>query len=68
MDAYVTNNLTCVGSLILGANPTATDTVTYAGVKFTFVSSIGTTAGNVLIGASASATADNLVAAINGAA
>lgn len=54
--------------LALATNPTAGDTVTVRGVKFTFVASIGTAAGNVLIGASADATRANLVAAINGAA
>ena len=45
----------------------ATDEITVAGVKFTFVSSIGTTAGNVLKGANDAAALANLAAAINGA-
>lgn len=65
---YVSNNLTCTATLDLATNPTATNTVTINGVVFTFVSSIGTTAGNVLIGADADASAQNLVAAINGGA
>ena len=44
----------------------ATDEITVAGVKFTFVSSIGTTAGNVLKGANDAASLANLAAAING--
>ena len=44
----------------------ATDEITVAGVTFTFVSSIGTTAGNVLKGASDAASLANLAAAING--
>ena len=46
----------------------ATDEITVAGVKFTFVASIGTTAGNVLKGANDAAALANLAAAINGAA
>lgn len=60
--------LTATTDLQLATNPTANDTVTINGVVFTFVASIGSTAGNVLIGASAAASVDNLVAAINGAA
>lgn len=45
----------------------ATDEITVAGVKFTFVASIGTTAGNVLKGANDAAALANLAAAINGA-
>lgn len=44
----------------------ATDAITVAGVTFTFVSSIGTTAGNVLKGANDAAALANLAAAING--
>lgn len=51
--------------LTLGATPTASDTITInmggTSQTFTFVSTIGSTAGNVLIGASATLTADNLV-------
>lgn len=42
-----------------------TNAVTVAGVTFTFVASIGTTAGNVLLGADDTAAAANLAAAIN---
>ena len=45
----------------------ATDEITVAGVKFTFVASIGSTAGNVLKGANDAAALANLAAAINGA-
>ena len=44
----------------------ATDEITVAGVKFTFVASIGSTAGNVLKGANDAASLANLAAAING--
>lgn len=44
----------------------ATDAITVAGVTFTFVSSIGSTAGNVLKWANDAAALSNLAAAING--
>lgn len=68
MDVYEANNLTATRVLQLATNPTANDSVTILGVKFTFVSTLGTTAGNVLIGANAAASLANLVAAVNGAA
>lgn len=64
---YISNNLTYTATLALGTAATANDTVTIAGVTFKFVASVGTTAGNVLIGADAAASLANLVAAINGA-
>lgn len=68
MATVVSTNLTATGDLAIATNPTATDTVTVNGVTFTFVAAVWTTAGNVLIGANAAASVDNLVAAINGAA
>jgi len=68
MDVYSTGNLTTSTTLDLATNPTAGDFVEIKGVKFTFASPVGTAAGNVLIGADADATAQNLVAAVNGAA
>lgn len=62
---YSTNNLTCSAVLALSVQPTANDTVTIQGVTFTFVWSIGSTAGNVLIGADADATRANLATLIN---
>lgn len=56
---FQSNNLPTVTTITLGATPTNGDTVTINGVVFTFVSSIGTTPGNVLIGASATASATN---------
>ena len=54
-----------LGALSLGTNPTNGQTLTLVingtSVVITFVSSIGTTAGNVLIGASAAATIANLM-------
>lgn len=62
---YTSNNTTGSAVLWLATNPTNNDTVTIQGVTFTFVSSIGTTAGNVLIGANVDATRANLAALIN---
>ena len=62
---YTSNNTTGTAVLALATNPTANDTVTIQGVTFTFVASIGTTAGNVLIGADADASRANLAALIN---
>lgn len=61
----ISENLSGEAMLTLATNPTATNTVTINGVVFTFVSTIGTTAGNVLIGADADASRVNLTAAIN---
>ena len=62
---YLSNNLTNTAVWTPANNPSNTQTITIAGVTFTFVSSIGSTAGNVLIGGSTAATLDNLVALIN---
>src|SRR5271169_3369632 len=57
------------GTIALPTNPSNTQTLTLdingTNVVITFVSSIGSTAGNVLIGASAAATAANLLAILN---
>lgn len=68
MKTYGVSTLYATTTLDLATNPTANDYVDIQGVRFTFVSSVGSTAGNVLIGASADATSQNLVAAVNGAA
>ncbi len=60
------NNLPYSAVLGLATNPTANDTITIAGVTFTFVGSIGSTAGNVLIGSDVDTTRASLAAAING--
>lgn len=66
---YESNALACTKELALATTPTNGDTVVLtvgaATVTFTFVSSIGSTAGNVLIGGSADAARANLVALIN---
>ncbi len=72
-DAYMTNNYLSSRVLAMATNPTNGDTVTitlgtvYGSVAcvFTFVSSIGSTAGNVLIAGTADLTRANLVALIN---
>jgi hypothetical protein len=56
------------GTLTFTANPHNNDTVTIGGRTYTFKTSLGATAGEVHIGASASASLDNLIAAINNAA
>lgn len=62
---YISENLTGTAVLSLATQPTANDTITVNGVVFTFVSSIGSTAGNVLIGANVDATRVNLETLMN---
>ncbi len=64
-DLYLTNNLTGTAVWIPANNPSNNDTITINGVTFTFVSSIGSTAGNVLQTVSLSQTLTNLAALIN---
>jgi hypothetical protein len=73
-DVYVSNLIPSVlKASYSGTNPSNGDTFVIRFSKngelktytFTFVSTIGTTAGNVLIGTDSDATATNLVAAIN---
>lgn len=64
---FVSNALGWSGELLVGTQPTDGDTVTINGVTFTFKTTLGTTAGNVLIGADAAAAHANLVNAINNA-
>lgn len=67
LDLIVTNEVPRSVNLTFAGQPTAAETFVVAGVTFTMVSSIGTTAGNILIGGSAAATITNIVAAINAA-
>lgn len=62
---YSSNNVSH-GRTISFSSVVATDAITVGGVTFTFVSSIGTTPGNVLVGANDAASLANLAAAING--
>ena len=58
-------SLTFTNEVTFGAAVSNGDTLILDGVTFTFVSSIGSTAGNVLIGANAAASAANLATLIN---
>lgn len=62
---YISENLTSTSVLGLATQPTDGDTVTIAGVVFTFKTALTPTAGEVLIGASADAANTNLAALIN---
>lgn len=64
-DCYSSNQLMNTALLALATQPTDGDTVTVGGIVFTFKTTLGTTAGNVLIGASADAARLNLTALIN---
>jgi hypothetical protein len=59
---FQSNNVPHYAVITFGATLTAGDTVTLNGVTFTYVSSIGTTPGNVLLGANAAASQANLKA------
>lgn len=69
MDLYVTNNYTQSIELDLATNPTNGDTVVFTvggtAITFTFVSVIGSTAGNVLIAGTVDGTRANLETLIN---
>lgn len=62
---HESNNLSYTAKWTPANNPTANDTITIAGITFTFVAAIGTTPGNVLIGATTADTLDNLVLLLN---
>lgn len=62
---YVSNNLPWETWVNISVNPTNTDTIVIGGLTFTFVSAVGSTAGNVLIAGSAALTLANLVALLN---
>lgn len=62
---YISENLSGEAVLAMATQPTDGDTVTINGVTFTFKTTLGVTAGNVLIGASADAARANLTALIN---
>lgn len=64
-DIVYTNNLPYTAVLTLTVNPTDGDTITIAGVTFTFKSTLGTTAGNVKITDTAAHTVTNLANALN---
>lgn len=62
---YISENLTSTSVLSIATTPTDGDTVTIAGVVFTFKTTLGSTAGNVAIGGSADAARLNLSELIN---
>lgn len=64
-DLYSSNQLYTSAVLALATQPTNTDTVIINGVTFTFVTTIGTTPGNVLIGANDVSARTNLTGLIN---
>lgn len=64
-ELFLSNALPWTGSLNLATQPTDGDTVVINGVTLTFKTTLGTTAGNVLIGADAAAANTNLAAIIN---
>ena len=65
MPVYEASNLTTTTTLDLATQPSDGDYVYIQGVKSTFKTTLGTTAGNVLIGISADTAAINLAALIN---
>ncbi len=62
---FVVNTLPWTGVFSMAAQPTDGDTVTVNGVVYTFKTTLGSTAGNVLIGGSADAARANLAQGIN---
>lgn len=64
-DNYVTTNGYWTGVFSMATQPTDGDTVVINGVTFTFKTTLGSTAGNVLIGGSADVARANLAALIN---
>lgn len=64
-EMYASNNLTGEATLLSVGAFSDTQTITIGGVVFTTVTNIGSTAGNVLIGANAAATITNLAALLN---
>lgn len=65
MEVYVAGCLTTSRVLDMATQPTAGDTVVIKGQTFTFVSPIGTTAGNVLIGADVDTTRASFATLLN---
>ena len=63
-DILYSNNLYYTASLALATNPTAADTITIAGVTFTFATSL-TVAGNLIICDTPTNNINNVVAALN---
>lgn len=64
-DVATTAAVAATGTLTFGANPLNTETVTIGTKTYTFQTALTDVDGNVLIGATASDSLDNLIAAIN---
>jgi len=64
-DNFVTTNGLWTGVLSMATTPSDGDTVVINGVTFTFKTTLGSTAGNVLIGGSADVARANLATLIN---
>jgi hypothetical protein len=64
-ELYLSENLYAEAVITMASNPTNGQTFTINGFTFTFVTTIGTTAGNVLIEAGVDATRDNLISGIH---
>ena len=64
-ELFVSNGCAVTAELLVGTQPTDGDTVIVNGVTWTFKTTLGTTAGNVLIGGSATAAVTNLTSALN---
>lgn len=62
---WSSQNVFAFTELVYNGNPAANQTITIAGQVYTFRTTVSTTANDVLIGATGTATAQNLVNAIN---
>lgn len=62
---YVSEKLKATATLVSSADYGNTETMTINGVLFTFVTTIGTTAGNILRGVSETGTMTNIAALLN---
>ena len=62
-DLYLSENLLAEAVITMASNPTNGQTFSLNGYIYTFVTSLGTTPGNVLIEAGVDATRDNLISA-----
>ena len=64
-DLYLSENLLGEAVITMASNPTNGQTFSLNGYIYTFVTSLGTTPGNVLIEAGVDATRDNLISAFH---
>lgn len=64
-ELYLSENLPADAVITMTANPTNGQTFIFNGFTYTFVSSLGSTPGNVLLEAGVDATRDNLISAIH---